>query len=260
MFAGLALAAAMTCQPIRGENALWANSKTRYVIFGEVHGSAEAPALFGDLACAAHESGRRVVVVVEAAETELDAIDRYIASDGGEAAKASFLRSPIWTFPMKDGRSSQAYFDLFDRLRSLKSAGNIVAVVAGKPILGAPSKTESDANAAMADRFRAASAIAPNALVLILVGNFHASKAVMEGAESVVPAAADLPTNETISLNLVAQGTSWNCRGASDCGPHALPGRPPQAREVKLGPGNLPNYDGEVDVGVPLTASRPAVP
>lgn len=257
----LSLAAMISCSPIADEASLWAAPKTSYIVVGEIHGTAEIPAFFGDLACAAHASGRPVVVALEAAETEQGAIGTFVASDGGDEARKAFLHSSIWNLQMKDGRSSRAYLDLFERLRTLKKAGQIADVVAIQPVRGfeqTPSETEY--NAAMAGRFRAARARYPNALVLILVGNVHASKSSMKfGTKSVLPAAADLPRDETISLNVVTGGEAWTCHGPSECGPHNWTGGKPERRAVRLGQG-APNYDGVIDLGVPTTASPPAVP
>lgn len=257
----LALTAMISCSPIAEEASLWAAPKTNYIVVGEIHGTAEIPAFFGDLACAAHASGRPVVVGVEAAETEQDAISAFVASDGGDEARKAFLHSSIWNLQMKDGRSSRAYLDLFERLRALKKAGQIADVVAIQPARGfKKTSSETEYNAAMADRFRAPRARHPTALVLILVGNVHASKSSMNfGTKSVLPAAADLPRDETISLNVVTGGEAWICYGPSGCGPHKSAGGQPERRAVRLGQGG-PNYDGVIDLGVPTTASPPAVP
>jgi hypothetical protein len=54
---------------------------------------------------------------------------------------------------MKDGRSSRAYLDLFERLRGLKKAGQIADVAAIQPVRR-QTTSETEFNAAMADRFR----------------------------------------------------------------------------------------------------------
>lgn len=252
------LAATISCKPVAGEESLWANQKTNYILVGEMHGTAETPALFGDLACAAHASRRPVVVGVEAIETEQAAIDAFVRSDGGEKARTEFLHSRIWTFPMKDGRSSRAYLDLFERLRALKKVGQIADVVAIQPAVGVTSQTQY--NAVMADRFRAARARYPDALELILVGNCHASLSDLKCApEPMVSAAADLPNDQTISLDVVTGGEAWNCMG-NDCGPHKWTGRKPETRAVRLSKDARPQFDGVIDLGVPATASPPAAP
>jgi hypothetical protein len=257
------MAALAGCSPITGEARLWADPRTNYVIVGETHGTSEIPAFFGDLACSAHASGRPIVVAVEAADTEQGAIDRFLSSDGGEAAQRAFLHSAIWNSPMKDGRSSRAYFDLIMRLRNYKRSGLIADVVAIQPVKENVDRGASQTayNALMAKNIRAARALHPNALLLVLVGNVHASKGVLKfGAESLVPAAADLPPEETISLDVVTGGEAWNCYGPSACGPHRWSGNRPEKRAVWLDQRALPRFDGGIDLGVPTTASPPVAP
>jgi hypothetical protein len=258
----VAASLAAHCNPAPGESLLWANSQTRYVIIGEVHGTAQTPALFADLACAAHMSGRPVVVGIEISATAQPALDTFLASDGGVAARARFLASPIWHFPFKDGRSSRAYLQLIERLRRLKRAGLIQGVRAIQPSDTAASDTQNQANAAMADRIRAAGSGDPRTLVLVLVGNFHARKrASVFETETIVTAAADLPQRQTLSLSVTTTGEAWNCVSASatSCGPHAQPEGRPIPRGVTLSPTAGGDYDGFIGLGVPATASPPAV-
>jgi hypothetical protein len=262
LVAAVAALSLPSCDAVRGEAQLWAHAETRYVIVGEVHGTVEAPALFGDLVCAAHVSGRPVVVAIELADIAQPALDAFLASDGGGEAAARFLASPIWHLPMRDGRSSRAYLQLIERLRRLKQAGAVAGVLAIQPTGdSARSATQSGFNADMADLIRAAGARAPNALVLVLVGNFHARKhaAIFNGAR-IVPAAADLPPSETLSLTVQTTGEAWNCTTPTDCGPRQQPSGQPDPRGVILTPGSDGDYDGFIGLGVVTTASPPAVP
>jgi hypothetical protein len=264
MFEGaiLALAMAAGCKPLPGEAALWAKAETRYVLVGEGHGTTEIPAFFADLVCAAHLSGRPVVVGVEANEGGQPDIDQFLASDGGDAARATFLRSSIWQ--VRDGRSSHAYFGLFERLRRYKQSGQIADVVATQAAwdpawAGHSHQNESDA--AMADRIRAAAARRPGAIVFVLAGNVHASKGVFRfGDETVIPAGADLPPEQTISLNILSGGQAWNCSDATHCGPRQYGTAAPGERGVRLDPYEPPRYDGVAQLGVPTTASPPELP
>jgi hypothetical protein len=249
------------CNPVPGESQLWVNSQTRYVIVGEVHGTAQTPALFADLACAAHTSGRPVVVGIEISAIAQPALDAFLASDGGVTARTHFLASPIWHLPFKDGRSSRAYLEMIERLRKLKQAGLIQSVAAIQPSADAAGDTASQANAAMADRIRAAGSGGPHTLVLVLVGNFHARKRPsVFGAETIVAAAADLPPGETLSLSVTTTGEAWNCvtTSATSCGPHAQPQGRPSPRGVTLTPAASGDFDGFIGLGVPATASPPA--
>jgi hypothetical protein len=245
------------CRPVAGEAELWANPQTRYIMVGVIHGTAETPALFGDIACAAHASGRPVVVALELADWGQPALDVFLNSNGGEAARRVFLQSPLWRLPMKDGRSSQAYLGLIERLRLLKQAGAIEGVVAIKPTgVG----LRDDENAAMADDIRAAARQAPRAIVLVLVGSVHASKLPISfGDAAITPAAADLPPAETLSLLVLMTGRAWNCTSATECADHRQEGVDPVKRGVSLAVQTGGQYDGAIDLGVPATASPPAV-
>ena len=125
------------CDPIAGAEALWAKPETRFVIVGEIHGTAEAPAAFADLVCLAARE-RPVAVGVEAGAGFAAKLEAFLASDGGPAARGAFLSDVFWTQPFKDGRSSQAMLAMFDELRRLKRAGRGIKVFGFQPEGGRP--------------------------------------------------------------------------------------------------------------------------
>ena len=90
-FAAMAVATASSCPPVDGAAALF-TEKTKYVWVGEVHGTAEEPALFGDLVCQAAAT-RPVVVALERDVAEQPLWNAYLTSDGGAAARAAHCRS-----------------------------------------------------------------------------------------------------------------------------------------------------------------------
>jgi hypothetical protein len=80
-----------------------------------------------------------------------------LAPDTRPAARAAFLASPIWSSPFKDGRSSAAYFELFERLRVMRSQGEILGVLAFQPTHPTPAPQSASAyNIAMARAWSAA--------------------------------------------------------------------------------------------------------
>jgi hypothetical protein len=245
------------CRPVDGEAALWRDRKTRFVVIGETHGTTEEPALFGDLVCAAYNSGRPVVAALEAAQDQQSAIDAFLSSDGGLSAVKLFLRAPFWQ--VKDGRSSSAYLDLFERLRLLRSSGRLARVAAIQPtefLREHRAVSDNEYNAAMAGLIKNAGAGHHHPLVLVLVGDVHASRdPVVIGARTITPAAFHLPPAQTMTLRFVTGGEAWDCRGA-DCGVHVLSGAPPAAREIRLGAGP-PGFDGAIDLGTRATAALP---
>jgi hypothetical protein len=100
------------------------------LLVGEVHGTNEAPALIGDLACASATSGSPVVVALEIPIEEQTSLDNFLASKGSDADQAALLASQFWTRQPQDGRSSAAMLKLLHRLRSLRVEGTRISVLA----------------------------------------------------------------------------------------------------------------------------------
>src|SRR5690606_30347352 len=100
------------------------------------------PQTFADAVCLTARE-RPVVVGLEQPAIDQGLIDAWLVSDGGEAARRAFLAAEMWHGPLTDGRSSQAMFELFDRLRQMHQAGQIRAIVA---FLKAPDGPRTQAN------------------------------------------------------------------------------------------------------------------
>ena len=249
----LAAAGAASCPEVVGVDRLWAKPETQWVMIGEMHGTAEMPAFFGDLVCqAAANSGRRVTVALEQDAEMQPAIDAFLASDGGAAARSAFLKAPMWS--EQDGRASQAMLALYDRLRLMKQAGRIHAVYAFIP--RTPARTNGPHNAAMASRLQEVAAGRKD-IVLAYMGSVHAAKSSMgQGANAFLPAAADLPPERTVSVYLDSNGgEAWNCM-ADSCAPH-----PMETRDAKRGfvsADGLPwRFDWVFELGSKASASPP---
>lgn len=247
--------AAEPCRDVAGAMALWKARETRYVLFGEMHGTAEAPALFGDVVCLA--SGERpVIVALEMPATEQAALDLFMASDGSSKDLAALLAGAFWSAKSHDGRSSEAMLSLIGRLRELKAAGRPLKVLAFVPEY--PSGFHQDYyELDMALALTVAGRASPDALVLVLVGNFHAGRRTDFG---IMPAALHLPDAETVVLDLVvAGGEAWNCQ-KDGCGPHRLGGDPETKRGVIMFDASRDGFDGSYGPGTSATASPPARP
>jgi len=256
-FLALAAASTLPCPEVAGVERFWAKPETRWIMVGEMHGTAEMPALFGDMVCqAAAHSRRPITVALEQSEGMQPVIDTFLASDGGPAARAAFLKAPMWGTNFQDGRSSEAMLALYDRLRLMKAAGQIRAVRGFVPVIHAPT-SDGPYNALMAERLKAM-ASEPSGLVLAYMGSVHAGKSSFgHGAATFLPAAADLPPERTISIYLYGNGgTAWNCI-ADGCKPHPLAAR--DARRGFAPATDLPwRYDWVFELGEKTTASPPA--
>lgn len=247
------------CSSIPGADSLFRRSHLRWIVVGEVHGTNEAPQIFADLACLA-ASSEPVVVAVEKAAVEQPAIDEFIASDGSSQAVKRFSASKMWNEPLPDGRSSQSYFRLFQRLRELRAAGRVKSVIAFQPNF---SFRPGEYSAAKYENALASSLISrvPQGLrALVLVGSSHAQSTSPSWAKSpYLPMVGYLPADRTVTLEArSAGGSAWNCAG-DDCGAHAVgsTGEGPKRSIVMDAPGGL--YAGALNLGVRLTASPPQV-
>lgn len=138
------------------------------VLVGEIHGTDQAPAFVGQLACAASADGTAVTVALEISAQEQPRLDAYLASAGTPAARAAVLAGPFWTRSTQDGRSSTAMLALLERLRRLNADGRRVAVIAvDEERIGAR-------DVGMAEQITRA--VQPGRRVIALLGNVHASQ------------------------------------------------------------------------------------
>lgn len=105
----------------------------------------------------------------------------------------------------------------------------------------------------------------PSSVVLVLVGNIHAStEARMLAGKSYVPMAGWLPPQQTITLNIVGHGGSaWDCfgppTGQSACGPKEFGAQTDAPRGVVMASSPVGGYSGWVNLGSTNSASPPAV-
>lgn len=254
---GAAAAAPQPCQAIPGWDQIVSRDELRWIVIGEIHGSNEIPDIFADAVCLAAAS-RPVVVALEQPSVDQARIDAFLASDGGEASKLVFLDAVMWNMPMKDGRSSEAYFRLFDTLRQMKAAGRIEGVVAFQPSSFTAPPTPAEYEREMAELLQ--SAAGHDEMVIALVGNVHAMRTEVPFQQRYMAMAGNLPETETVTLNVIANGGSyWNCTGGPDqCGvkPSYSRGEERQ-RGVQLNSDESGPYSGVIYLGTATTASFP---
>lgn len=249
---------AVACRPIPGWDEILANPSARWLVIGETHGNNESPDIFADAVCLTAQV-RPVVVAVEHPDADQAAIDAFLASDGGEAAMQAFLTADMWKTP--DGRASEATLRLFQRLRTMKQAGEIRAVIAFVPSRFARPYTQAEYEERMANRLEEAAG--SDATMLVLTGNVHAARTEVPWEPHYLPMSGHLPISETVTLNIVTNGGStWACQGQPvSCGPMDLPaGRAQVDRGVVLDPENGGPFSGKLGVGAAATASEPEQP
>jgi hypothetical protein len=240
------------CELIPGVETLSAQPELRWIIAGEQHGTQESPKVFGDLVCALSKT-RKVVVGLEFATTAQPDLDRYIRSDGGPEAVKAFLASEIWTDEFKDGRSSEAMFELVDSLRQLSAAGKIERVVAFKPVTRAKA---GEYEVRMTNNLRKAAG--RDETVIALVGNIHALRTHWAAVGiPYMPMAGLLPGSATATISIYPDGGSqWAC--VKECGPNSLgPSRGLGGRRLVFGKAPDRAYSAVLFTGGAATASPP---
>ena len=231
-------------------------------VFGEIHGTQEAPELFGDAVCSAARGAQRVVVGLEIPSSEADAIHAFLMGNQDALSGRKF-----WTQPFQSGRTSAAMLALLSELRRIVKSNNRVEVF----LFDIPEGTNpQQRDAGMARAILEKRASDREALFLLFSGNLHARKT--KG----VPWD---PTLEPMAFHLVAgglkvttlnlrnpKGTAWICQSneASSCGPVEIRGKEPapgaSPRGIQLtGETSADGYDG-VFVVSGVTASPPAMP
>lgn len=236
--------------------------KRHLVMLGEIHGTAEIPAIAGELAArwTTGSDKRPLLLGLEAASADQARVDRYLASKGTAADRASLLAGAHWTEPMHDGRDSQAMAALIERMRALRSGGADISVA----MFDAAGKGERDAR--MAASLRGAIRKHPAARVLVLAGNVHAmtgkpQEMFLDDKPFTPPTtmARHLADLQPVSIEFRAlRGDAWTCQDT--CGPHALPTASRSMTEPTM-ERHAPGESWDYLLALPrFTASPPAVP
>jgi hypothetical protein len=224
-------------------------AQRRIVMLGELHGTVEAPAHFGDIVEARASRSRPLTVGVELPPSAL-AVRCGTASGPG---------NPYWARPLQDGRTSLAMWRLVCRLQDLQRRHRIA-------LFGfAPEVPAADRSADPYVPSVLARAQAQGPEIYLLVGNAHARRApnsLTAGLERAGVAVSAV----TVSSR---SATAWGCRSRDSCGPQRIPMHfcpdPPSLREPTLITAPAPasgapqEWDGCLDFPV-LTPSPPAEP
>lgn len=273
------------CDPVQGWSEI-ARREPRYVVFGEMHGTSEAPQLVQRLACHLAKAGRNVLVAVE-----LDASDNPSLQQAWNGARAAFLPQLLksgWK-DRDDGVASVAMMRMLDQLHGERVIGRRISVVAFNGFKDASQEGrfghlpgQEPHEAAQAENIAQAAAQGDYDDVIVLVGNAHARrKAIALGESAYRPMAVFLAeTGRVISLNMLTSGgTSWDCTmkpgakpasgaapsGVVECGSHPMKGMAANIRPPVMGLGGFssfkadPDYDGYFWLGG-VSSSPPAVP
>jgi hypothetical protein len=221
-----------------------------------MHGTAETPAVFGDLVCDALAYGKHVTVALERVTKEQPILNSIVNGANLEEAEGKLLAEPGWQLFL-DGRSSQAMLSLLIRLRELKKQRPDLRVDA----IDGPSYTDAPGSRdeALGKSVLGLAGSHPGDLVLVLTGNVHAMKKTFSSYNT---SAMYLPADELYSLLVTDRGgESWNWTDVG-CGAQAN-SNPDRDKTRTLGIYADPAYsksgfDGVFAFGKQVTASSPA--
>lgn len=244
------------CDALPGVSAVVSNPQLRYIIFGEMHGTKEAPSFFAETVCALVTADTKILVGLEFPEEGYDAFQELFKSVGTKEDIDKFLVDSLWVNPASqyaDGRTSQAMLDMVMRLRDLKSSGYEISVAPFQRSVSLEKMADSQTHyeKAMAQSILDIEAQGDYDLVLILVGNIHARNIEINSRIFLEPMAMHLPKDKILTLNMVSNGgAAWNCRGG-ECGEHALANNAPSEElGIVLDSELAKGYDGVFNIGI----------
>lgn len=251
----------------------WADVAARdpdFVVFGEWHGTREAPAFVGSLACGLARQGQRILIAIEFSPEHDAALQRAWTAD--EDQFESLLLDAGWR-GRADGVGSEAMFAMLRDLHRLRLEGHAIAVTAFNGAGGdqqsarfAHLPSQGPHEAAQAENIAQAARAGSYDRVLVLVGELHARKQpVILGNGKFDPMARRLREyGAVLSLDMrYDDGSTWNCQ--KECKVHPTKGNASFGRErfIALGgdekDGRESNFDGFYWVG-PISASPPKAP
>jgi len=197
------------CLPLEGFDA---TRKAQVVVFGDMHGTVQSPAVFGQAAClfAQQLGAQRGVIGLELPES----FNAYFSAIGVEPTETVWSRARVDVFwdEFRDGRHSAAMLNLVHQLIELaaQSRGSLrLEALARQPI-------DVDGASLLIESMKSFGATR----ALVLIGNAHARMIRMQGQDT-EPFAHNVANAGLSLLSLNAQaggGQVWWC--APECAAH----------------------------------------
>ncbi len=239
----------LICEALPGTRQVLQENKQAYLIFGEMHGTQEAPRAFAEIVCEAALQGP-VIVGIEHPDSNRAAIQTYVDSSGSPADEAELIAGVFDGAGY--GLSSEAMLALFQRLQSLRQAGADIQIAAFRNGQMGPGGDQGPYETGLAQSLIRAHDTRPEARVVVLVGNAHARLTKRDGygdRPGFAPMAMHLPGDQRLTFNLhYSGGTASNCTDQG-CGAHAFNAAPGDTSLRLSLDASSPNYDGVWFVG-----------
>lgn len=231
----------------------------RVLILGELHGTAESPAVVQSFICE-YTKTKATVLVLEAPKAAIDAV--FMDPTSADSSKADFDKriaasnAAFWNRPPRyqDGKASEAWAALLQFVVELNSKGTRKHV----SVLGVDPNAAATRIELMDKSILELSQTYPDRQVIVLLGNFHARR--IRASIHVAADAAILRRNILVLNMAHAGGTAWLCEqdgcAEKSVGPsHAADSGIPHVR-WSLGDWDK-NFDGIYWLAT-VTASPPA--
>lgn len=211
---------APACDPLPGWQEVADEARGKYLVLGESHGSAEAPAATAEYVCAVAEDGP-VLLAIEFSSPDNAGFRRAWAKPHDELRAALFTEVSDWG-TRQDGVASLAMLEMLERLHALKEAGRTIDIVAFNGANGDAQRAafaglpgQEPHEAAQAANIREAAQARDYAHVVVLVGGFHAEKLPAVLGDTPTRPMANLlaPADRVVSLNMHSDGgETWSCQ------------------------------------------------
>ena len=157
-----------TCRSVSGISALLKQGSI--LLFGELHGTQQAPAFIADVVCRAAKKRIPITLGLEIPFEEQAAIDRFLDSKGDAAAVTQLTEGTFWNPAFPDGRSSLGMLQLIEQVRALRARGSKLRIAA---FTGASTLRSQERDRAMAQTLASVANRAPKGLLIVLSGNVH---------------------------------------------------------------------------------------
>lgn len=220
------------CLAVEGLSPVVETAKRKFIVFGELHGTAQAPAVFGAVACHLAKKRRHLLIAIELSSTDNDGLQTAWSGPRKAFADRLLAAMPEWN-NRTDGVTSRAMLAMLQDLHRLKAEGAKIDIVAfngardeAQRARWAELKGQGPHEAAQAENIRSAAGRGAYDHVLVLDGNFHAREVTARSpADEFEPMAMRLgPREEVLTFNVAyGAGTSWTCQAKGPPGKPVTP-------------------------------------
>jgi len=195
--------------------------ESNVVVFGELHGTKEAPFVFLSAICERLNrfDEETITVALEYPQVESEHLLSYMNSSGSPEDRTQLLETFFWKRQAQDGRTSVAMLELIDSLRRISKETGRLEVIAIVPEAGSGKHEEL-----MATAINHSVQQRPESPHFVRVGNLHSRRGVGRPGDSDFRPMLGWIEGDSVSVNIFSRhGDFWACT-AEGCGRRSLSG------------------------------------